>query len=50
MTTGGLIIMILSVGTVTTLFAWCVWRVLTLPKETEKVHGVVEHHTPDEEK
>lgn len=49
MTIGGLLIMILSVGTVTTLFVWCVWKVLTLPSETEKVHGVVEKHTPDEE-
>jgi hypothetical protein len=49
MTTGGLLIMILSVGTVTSLFAWCVWKVLTLPSESDKVHGVVAKHTPDEE-
>jgi hypothetical protein len=28
MSTGGWIIMILSVGSVTTLFAWCVYKVL----------------------
>ncbi|WP_175414724.1 hypothetical protein [Nibricoccus aquaticus] len=32
MTTGGWINLILSVGTVTTLFAWCIYRVLTAPK------------------
>jgi hypothetical protein len=28
----GLLVMIVSVGTVTTLFAWCLWRVL-MPAE-----------------
>ena len=46
MTTSGLIVMLLSVGTVTVLFGWCVYQVLTTPSETEKVHGV-EFHTPD---
>jgi hypothetical protein len=46
MTTSGLIVMLLSVGTVTVLFGWCIWKVLTTPQETEKVHGV-EFHTPD---
>ncbi len=41
--------MILSVGTVTTLFLWCIFRVLKTPGETEKVHGF-EFETPDEEK
>jgi hypothetical protein len=27
----GLFVMIASVGTVTTLFIWCVWQVLTRP-------------------
>jgi hypothetical protein len=48
MTTGGLLIMIASVGTVTVLFGWCIWKVLTVPAEVDKVHGVVEKHTPDE--
>lgn len=47
MTTGGIVIMILSVGTVTTLFGWCIWKVLTTPSETEKVHGPGLQHTPD---
>lgn len=47
MTTGGWIIMLLSTGAVTTLFLWCLWRVLTLPDETDKIHGF-EFETPDE--
>ena len=27
----GLLVMAVSVGTVTTLFLWCVWQVLTRP-------------------
>lgn len=46
MTTSGLLVMLLSVGTVTLLFGWCVFKVLTTPNETEKVHGV-EFETPD---
>ncbi|MDI1312810.1 hypothetical protein [Prosthecobacter sp.] len=46
MTTSGLIVMLLSVGTVVSLFSWCIYKVLTTPRETEKVHGV-ELHTPD---
>ncbi|MFM7076106.1 MAG: hypothetical protein ACKO3G_08580 [Planctomycetaceae bacterium] len=43
----GLAVMILSVGTVTALFAWCVWRVLSEPAaEAEHLHGT-ELHTPD---
>lgn len=47
MNTGGLLIMLLSVGSVTVLFGWCIWKVLTLPGETEHVHGF-EIETPDE--
>ena len=47
MTPGGWITMLLSVGTVVTLFAWCVRKVLTTPDEPEKVHGF-EFETPDE--
>lgn len=38
--------MIISVGTVTALFSWCIWKVLTTPNEAEKVQGVT-LHTPD---
>ncbi len=48
MTVGGWLVMILSVGSVTTLFAWCLWKVFTTPEEAEKLHGF-EFETPDEE-
>lgn len=47
MTLGGWITMLLSVGSVTTLFVWCIWKVVTTPAESEKVHGF-EFETPDE--
>jgi hypothetical protein len=31
MNTGGLIIMLVSVGTVTLFFTWCLYRILTAP-------------------
>ena len=46
MTTSGLLVMLLSVGTVVILFAWCVYKVLTTPNETEKIHSL-EFETPD---
>jgi hypothetical protein len=46
MTTSGLIVMLLSVGIVVSLFSWCIWKVLSTPHETEKIHGV-DFHTPD---
>ena len=39
--------MVLSVGTVSLLFVWCVYKVLTTPGETERIHGF-EQETPDE--
>lgn len=48
MTTGGWIILTLSVGSVTILFAWCIWKVLQNPEADEKhLHGF-ERPTPDE--
>ncbi len=46
MTTEGWIVMLLSVGTVSSLFLWCIRKVLTTPSEVEKVHGM-ELRTPD---
>lgn len=47
MTTSGLIIMLLSVGTVVSLFGWCLYKVLSQPAEVEEhMHGV-DLHTPD---
>lgn len=48
MTIYGWIIMGVSVGSVTLLFGWCVWKVLTTPTETGRVHGF-EQETPDKE-
>ena len=39
--------MLLSVGTVSTLFAWCIYKVLSTPGESEHLHGF-EIETPDE--
>lgn len=47
MTPSGWIIMLISVGTVTTLLTWCVYKVLTIPRETEHIHGF-EQETPDQ--
>ncbi len=43
----GLFIMLVSVGTVTVLFAWCIWKVLTQPAvEMDHLHAA-DLHTPD---
>jgi hypothetical protein len=42
MTTGGFIIMLLSVGGTTGFFAWCIWRVLRPPDPTGRMHGVLD--------
>lgn len=47
MNSGGWTILILSVGTVSLLFAWCIYKVLSTPGETEHMHGF-EIETPDE--
>ena len=47
MTIGGWVIMIISVSTVVTLFTWCVYKVLSIPGETEHLHDF-EQETPDE--
>jgi len=48
MTALGWLIMFISVGTVTALLAWCIYKVLTIPEETEHIHGF-EQETPDTE-
>lgn len=47
MTAGGWLIMILSVGAVTALLAWCIYKVMSLPDEVDRLHGF-EIETPDE--
>lgn len=48
MTALGWLIMLISVGTVTGLLVWCVYKVLTIPEETEHIHGF-EQEPPDTE-
>ena len=42
MTWGGLITMVLSVGGTTGFFAWCIWRILRSPGQTDRLHGVLD--------
>jgi len=49
MTLGGWIIMVLSVGFVTLLLAWCIWRVVATPGSTEHLHSQVDIDTHDQE-
>ncbi|MEX1117658.1 MAG: hypothetical protein WEB60_02585 [Terrimicrobiaceae bacterium] len=49
MTPGGWIVLVISVGSVTSLFLWCLWLVFTAPEEPERLHGF-DTHTPDEKK
>jgi len=46
LTPAGWFVLVVSVGSVTTLFAWCVWKVFTAPVEADRVHGF-EMETPD---
>ncbi len=46
MTTLGWLIMFISVGSVTALLVWCIFKVLTIPEETRHIHGF-EQETPD---
>ena len=39
MTLGGWIGMLVSVTAVTLLLAWCMWKVITTPNETEHLHS-----------
>lgn len=47
MTIGGWITMILSVGFVTLLLGWCLWKVLTTPEATRHLHGELDIDTQD---
>ncbi len=46
MNAGGWFILILSVGSVTALFGWCIYKVITSPVDGD-MHGF-EIETPDE--
>ena len=47
MTIAGWIIMLLSVGSMTVLFVWCLYRVLAHTPDAEKLHGIDDIETPD---
>jgi len=47
MSTGGWITMLLSVGFVTGLLAWCMWKVLATPEATKHLHGELDIDTKD---
>jgi hypothetical protein len=47
MTTGGWIIMVVSVSFVTLLFAWCIYKVFTTPQAEQHIHGAKEIAPPD---
>lgn len=47
MTIGGWITMILSVGSVTILLGWCIWKVLNTPEATRHLHGELDIDTKD---
>ena len=49
METGGWIMMILSVGTVVSLFCWCLWQVLFRGSgdTPERLHGGLDIDTKD---
>ncbi|MCX7886483.1 MAG: hypothetical protein N3B01_04380 [Verrucomicrobiae bacterium] len=49
MTLSGWVVMILSVGFVTGLLVWCIWRVLKEPEAPERLHAPEEIDTRDTE-
>jgi hypothetical protein len=49
LTLGGWFTMLTSVGFVTVLTAWCIWKVLTTPGETEKLHSQLDIDPGDRE-
>jgi len=47
MTLGGWIVMLISVGTISSLFAYCIYQVLTEKQPEEHHHHGFESKTPD---
>lgn len=47
MNAGGWIIMLLSVGFVTVLLVWCIYKILATPGATEHVHSEADIDTGD---
>jgi hypothetical protein len=50
MTVGGWIAMVASVGAVTGLLLWCIYKVITTPGSGGRLHSQVDIETPDVEK
>ena len=50
MNTGGWIIMVLSVGGVTCLLSWCIYKVFAIPKSVEHLHSTADVEPPDIER
>jgi len=49
MTAGGWIVMLLSVGFVTGLLAWCIYKVIATPGAEKHIHSQADIETPDVE-
>lgn len=49
MSTAGWIIMLLSVGGMTSLFCWCIRKVLTVPEASEHIHSQSDIDPHDQE-
>jgi hypothetical protein len=49
MTFGGWIVMTVAVGGMTSLLAWCIYKVITTPGSTEHLHSQADIETPDVE-
>jgi multisubunit Na+/H+ antiporter MnhF subunit len=49
MTPGGWITLILSVGFVTSLFLWCIARILTGKQSIDRLHGLEDINTRDQD-
>lgn len=49
MTLGGWIVMGLSVGGMTFLLGWCIYKVISTPGSTEHIHSQADIETPDTE-
>lgn len=47
MTLGGWIIMLCSVGGVTGLLSWCIYKVVATPGSSEHLHTQADIQTPD---
>ncbi len=47
MTVAGWIILLVTVGGMTAMLAWCITKVVTTPGATEHMHSQADIHTPD---